>query len=529
MWQRFTERARTTIFYAQEEAGKLGENYVSTEHLLLGLVREGDSVAARILHRIGISRDRIRVEIKRQVAGGEARSGEDMQLTPRAKRVIDLAYDEARMLDNNYIGTEHLLLGLIREGEGVAGKVLTMLGADMERTRKEVVILQEGTKEGKPSRTASSPSTAQVSDFAKAVVNFVEGYEAMAFGDPAPSLEGETTQAQSPPLGNKPSQRMAPPAKGRSDLYDVLGETRLRGRDILGIETLTAEEINLVLDVAARLKTHKFDETQTLFAKGQTLAMLFEKPSLRTRVTFEAGMTQLGGHAIYLEGRLGVRESVPDVARNLERWVDGVMARTFDHHAVLELAEYAQIPVINGLSDREHPCQAFADFQTLAERKGELAGLTLTYVGDGNNVAHSLLLLASKIGTHFRLACPEGYAPDPQIWQAALGFASETGAKLTLTHDPAEAVQNADAVYTDVWASMGQEDETAERAEIFAPFQVNAALMAHAKPDALVMHCLPAHRGEEITAEVLDGPNSVVFDQAENRLHAQKAILALVL
>ena len=325
------------------------------------------------------------------------------------------------------------------------------------------------------------------------------------------------------------SQRMAPPARERSDLYDILGETRLRGRDILGIEPLTQDEIRLVLDVAARLKSHKFDETQTLFAKGQTLAMLFEKPSLRTRVTFEAGMTQLGGHAIYLEGKLGVRETVPDVARNLERWIDGIMARTFDHQAVLELAEYAGIPVINGLSDREHPCQAFADFQTLAERKGDLAGLTLAYVGDGNNVAHSLMLLAAKVGTHFRLACPEGYEPDAQLWQTALGFASETGAVLTSTHDPAEAAAGADAVYTDVWASMGQEDEAAERAQIFAPFQVNAALMARAKPDALVMHCLPAHRGEEITADVLDGPNSVVFDQAENRLHAQKAILSLVL
>ncbi len=224
-----------------------------------------------------------------------------------------------------------------------------------------------------------------------------------------------------------------------------------------------------------------------------------------------------------------MRETVPDVARNLDRWIDGIMARTFDHQAVLELAEYAGIPVINGLSDREHPCQALADFQTLAERKGELSGLTLAYVGDGNNVAHSLMLLAAKVGTHFRLACPEGYEPDAELWQTALGFASVTGAILTLTHDPAMAVRDADAVYTDVWASMGQEEEAAARAQIFAPFQVNAALMAHAKPDALVMHCLPAHRGEEISADVLDGPHSVVFDQAENRLHAQKAILALVL
>ena len=321
---------------------------------------------------------------------------------------------------------------------------------------------------------------------------------------------------------------MAPP-QGLSALADVLGETRLRGRDILGIEELTQEEILLILNVAARLKAHKFDATQTQFAKGQTLAMLFEKPSLRTRVTFEAGMTQLGGHAIYLEGRLGVRETVPDVAHNLNRWIDGIMARTFDHQSVLELAANAGIPVINGLSDREHPCQAFADFQTLAERKGALPGLTMAYVGDGNNVAHSLMLLAAKVGTHFRLACSEGYEPNPELWQIALGFAAETGAILTLTHNPAEGVKNADAIYTDVWASMGQEDEAAERAQIFAPFQVNAALMAHARPDALVMHCLPAHRGEEISAEVLDGPQSVVFDQAENRLHAQKAILSLVL
>ena len=537
MWQRFTERARSVVFYAQEEAGNLGENYVSTEHLLLGLVRENDSVAARILDRLGISLRRIRSEIERQVVRGESRVGQDMQLTPRAKRVIDLSYDEARALDNNYIGTEHLLLGLIREGDGVAGKVLTLLGADFEQTRQEIIRLQEGVKKAakdkSPSETASRkvPLNTVLDDFKEAIVAFVESYNPKPLSGVLPkSEESELTtgQTQSAIASGSPSQRMAPP-RGHSSLADVLSETRLRGRDILGIEHLTQEEIHLVLDVAARLKAHKFDETQTQFAKGQTLAMLFEKPSLRTRVTFEAGMTQLGGHAIYLEGRLGVRETVPDVARNLDRWIDGIMARTFDHQAVLELAEYAGIPVINGLSDREHPCQAFADFQTLAERKGELKGLTLAYVGDGNNVAHSLMLLAAKVGTHFRLACPKGYEPDAPLWQAALGFAAETGAVLTLTHDPVEAVQDADAVYTDVWASMGQEEEAAERAQVFAPFQVNAALLAHAKPNALVMHCLPAHRGEEISAEVVDGPQSVVFDQAENRLHAQKAILSLVL
>jgi ornithine carbamoyltransferase len=319
---------------------------------------------------------------------------------------------------------------------------------------------------------------------------------------------------------------MAPPP---SPIADVLTQHALRGRDILGIEDLTRDEIVLVLDVAARLKANKFDATQTQFAHGQTLAMLFEKPSLRTRVTFEAGMTQLGGHAIYLEGRLGVRETVPDVARNLDRWIDGIMARTFDHKTVVDLAEYAGIPVINGLSDREHPCQAFADFQTLAENKGRIEGLKLTFIGDGNNVANSLMLLAAKVGTHFTLACPPGYEPDPEIWKIALAFAAETGAKLVLTHDPKAASEGADALYTDVWASMGQEEETAIRAKAFADYQLNRTLVDLAKPDVIVMHCLPAHRGEEISAEVLDGPRSVVFDEAENRLHAQKAVLSLVL
>jgi len=321
---------------------------------------------------------------------------------------------------------------------------------------------------------------------------------------------------------------MAPPI-GPSPIADVLDQHALRGRSILGIEDLSLEEILLVLDVAARLKANKFDATQTLFAQGQTLAMLFEKPSLRTRVTFEAGMTQLGGHAIYLEGRLGLRETVPDVARNLERWIDGIMARTFSHQTVVDLAEFSDIPVINGLSDREHPCQAFADFQTLVEQGKSLKGSTLAFVGDGNNVAHSLFLLAAKVGTNFRMVCPEDYKPDAELWETALGFAKVSGAELIVTHNPLTGVDGADAVYTDVWASMGQEEEAAERAEIFAPFQVNAALMQAAKPDAIIMHCLPAHRGEEISDECLEGPQSVVFDEAENRLHAQKALLSLVL
>jgi len=324
------------------------------------------------------------------------------------------------------------------------------------------------------------------------------------------------------------SQRMASPS-GKSIIGDVLEQQLLRGKDIIGIEQLSAEELLLILDVATRLKVSKFDETQTLFAKGQTLAMLFEKPSLRTRVTFEAGMTQLGGHAIYLEGKLGVRESASDIAKNLDRWVDGIMARTFDHETVIALADNADIPVVNGLSDKEHPCQALADFQTLLEHKGTLKGIKLAYVGDANNVANSLLLAAATLGTDFAIACPFNYQPNATIWVKALEKAAVSGAKLTLTHDPIEAVSGADAIYTDVWTSMGQEEESAKREKAFADFQVNDALVAHAKSDAIVMHCLPAHRGQEISASVIDGPQSVVFDQAENRLHAQKAILSLIL
>lgn len=324
------------------------------------------------------------------------------------------------------------------------------------------------------------------------------------------------------------SQRMSAP-QGRSPLNYIFASDQLRGRDIIGIEQLSKEELLLVLQVARDLKLNKFDGTQTQFAKGQTLAMLFEKPSLRTRVTFEAGMTQLGGNAIYLEGQLGLRESVPDVAKNLDRWLDGIMARTFDHDTVLQLAAHANIPVINGLSDREHPCQAFADFLTIQEHKGAFDGLKLAFVGDGNNVVNSLMLFAAKLGMHFSIACPRGYEPVKDLWDLTLSIAAETGSDIVLTHDPVEAVRDADAVYTDTWVSMGQEDETEKRLKDFDGFQVNADLMAEAKPDAIAMHCLPAHRGHEITDDILDGPQSVVFDEAENRLHAQKAVIALTL
>lgn len=299
-------------------------------------------------------------------------------------------------------------------------------------------------------------------------------------------------------------------------------------RDLLSIDNYTPEEAAYVLAAAAQLKKHPAQVSQ--LATGKTLAMIFEKQSLRTRMTFETGMTQMGGHAIYLQPSdigLGTREPVKDVARNISRWCQAIMARTFAHQTVLDLAAYATIPVINALSDVEHPCQALADFLTLQEHKGHVKGLKLTYVGDGNNVTHSLLLLAAKLGTHCAVACPKGYEPDEAIVARATAIGKETGANIEIGHDPAALVRDADAVYTDVWTSMGQEKEREERLRIFPPYQVNAELMSHAKADALVMHCLPAHRGEEITDEVIESPQSVVFDEAENRLHAQKAVLAL--
>jgi ornithine carbamoyltransferase len=301
-------------------------------------------------------------------------------------------------------------------------------------------------------------------------------------------------------------------------------------QDLISIDDFSGEELSFILDTAARLKREP--GLVATLATGKTLAMIFEKASLRTRVTFEVGMTQMGGHAIYLQPSdigLGTREPVKDVARNLARWVQLIMARTFRHDTIVELAACAPIPVINALSDLEHPCQALADFLTLREHKGDLAGRTLAYVGDGNNVANSLMLLAAKLGMRCVIGCPAGYAPPAELVARAQAVAAETGASVEITSDPVAAVTGADAVYTDVWTSMGQEAEREERLRVFPSYQLNAALLRHAKPDAVVMHCLPAHRGEEITDEVVEGPQSVVLDEAENRLHAQKAVMALAL
>ena len=294
----------------------------------------------------------------------------------------------------------------------------------------------------------------------------------------------------------------------------------------LSVADWSAEALLALHDRACELKElfRRGERPQTL--RGRTLAMYFEKPSLRTRVTFEAGVTQLGGHAIVLgpeQVGIGTRESARDVARNLSRWVDGVMARTFSHELLEELAREASIPVINGLTDRLHPCQAMADLQTIAERMDPREAV-VAYVGDGNNVVHSLALLAAVLGMQLRIGTPESHRPDVAVMEQVKALSKASGAKVTMTDDPFEAVRDAHFVYTDTWTSMGQEAEAAERRKIFAPYQVNDALLK-AAPAAFVMHCLPAHRGEEITDAVLDGDRAIVYDQAENRLHTQKAIL----
>jgi ornithine carbamoyltransferase len=302
----------------------------------------------------------------------------------------------------------------------------------------------------------------------------------------------------------------------------------MRGRDLLSIVDLTPDELHGVLEMALRMK----QDACAPLLQGKTLALLFEKASLRTRVSFDVAMQQLGGHAIYLSQAdvgLAQRESVADIARVLSRYVDGIAARTFAQSTLEALAKYASVPIINALSDDEHPCQAVADLLTVYERKGRFAGLSLAFVGDGNNVAASLAQGSAMVGMDFAIASPEDYGLPASVLAQAERLASRTGASLRVVADPEEAVRGADIVYTDVWTSMGQEDQRGERLRAFAGYQVNQRLLSLAAPDAIFMHDLPAHRGEETVDEVIDGPQSVVLDQAENRLHAQRAILALLM
>jgi ornithine carbamoyltransferase len=631
MWQRFTERARGVVFFAQEEASLMGTNYVSTEHLLLGMIRDDTTVAVRILNRMGVTTDQIRIAVESQAERGNGNFSSDTQLTPIAKHAIDLAYDEARRLDNKYIGTEHLLLALIREEQGLGGRVLAALGVDLTRTRAEVQALQDNDSGAPQDPTpemarqslvdylfekgyASAEQMEQAKEAQKSSnedlikilleigLNPLHVYEARAHRLGQPFIDVTVYRPDPDALGAVPVEvatrlnvlpvkidgkilyvamsdtndmvaadelRLVsnctvrgvhavpahitdailrnyanpmprnPLAKGSEDALRVLIQAdtaKWRGRFLVSLFDVSAEQISEVLDVAARMKALKRQDKLVYFAHPKTLALLFEKPSLRTRVSFETGMAQMAGHAIYLapsDVGLGVRETVADVAGGLSRWVDVIAARTFKHETVEELAANATIPVINALSDREHPIQSFADLITIQELKGKLGNhLKLAYVGDGFNVLHALLLACAKVGVNLTAACPKGHKPAREYVLEAQRIGAGnggTGARIEVVTDPLEAVKDADVVYTDVWTNMGQEAETAQRKQIFASYQVTAAMLAHAKSDVIVLHCLPAHRDEEITTEVMDAYKTIILDQAENRLHTQKALVALML
>jgi ornithine carbamoyltransferase len=306
----------------------------------------------------------------------------------------------------------------------------------------------------------------------------------------------------------------------------------MKGKDLISIHDLSREEVDQILDTATILKMKQKLGEQYHPLKGKTLGMIFQKASTRTRVSFEVGMWQLGGYALFLSAsdlQLKRGETINDTAKNLSRYLDGIMIRAYSHQDVIALAESSSVPVINGLTDLLHPCQVLSDLFSIREKKQKLENLKLTYIGDGNNMAHSLMFGGAKIGMHVIICSPSGFEPDPEVTRLSRLDAAKTGATITIKDDPLEAVEGADIIYTDAWTSMGKEDEHEERQITFKRYQVNSALLEKASDDVLVMHCLPAHRGQEITDEVIDGPRSIVFDQAENRLHVQKAIMALIM
>ncbi|MHB1688479.1 MAG: ornithine carbamoyltransferase [Ignavibacteriaceae bacterium] len=308
--------------------------------------------------------------------------------------------------------------------------------------------------------------------------------------------------------------------------------SNMKGKSLISLNDLSTEEFRQIFELSASLKSKLKNGAPHRILEGKTLGMIFSKPSTRTRISFEVGIYQLGGIGMYFNQndlQLKKSESIPDTAKVLSRFLNGIMIRTFDHQDVIDLAKYSSIPVINGLTDLMHPCQVLADLFTILEKKKTLKGLKLAYVGDGNNMAHSLLHGCSKVGMNITIASPEGFQPNKEIVQEAVENAKKSGSNVEVLTDPIKAVSNADIIYTDVWASMGQEIEAAKRNEIFKIYQVNENLVKHAKEDYLFMHCLPAHRGLEVVDEVADSPNSVIFDEAENRLHVQKAVMALVM
>ncbi|GAB4454194.1 MAG: hypothetical protein OHK0029_08560 [Armatimonadaceae bacterium] len=473
----FTRNGRKAMLWAQVEAMRRGDMYVEPEHLLLGLMHGENTGALRLVDRMGLTSSQIREAIAVLLAPEAAGARVDTsQLSVSAKKVVEQARRETEATGHDYVGTEHLLMAILRgyeNGVGIKPGLLDSL-AHLHLTCQGAV------------------------DCLRLLMS-------------EPPSERETL---------RPAEPVRPLPAARPGF--------LKGRHLLGIDDLSTEEIRALFELTREIKTGR----SPVNGQGKTLAMLFEKPSLRTRVTFTVGMSRLGGQSLCLskeEVGLGTRESVPDVARCLSRWVDAIAIRTFSDTTLRELAQYANIPVINALTDREHPCQALADFYTILESRSETRGMKLVYVGDGNNVAISLMLLAPRLGTHFTLCCPPGYEPASDLVERATEMAKANGTNFEISHEPLVAADDADILYTDVWTSMGQEAEAKKRKKEFSGFAINAEMIREAKDDVLVLHCLPAHRGEEISDEVMDGPFSGVWDQAENRLHVQQALLAAVL
>ncbi len=468
---RLTERAAAAIHLGYEDAERRGQSWFGPANLLWGVLQDPKAVAVAMLEAVGVERAVLQARLDGLLGADHGGGAEQLQLSPGTRRALELAYAEASQRSCKYVGTEHLLVGVAMEG-GNAAELLASLGATVDRLRAALDALE----------TRTAPGSA-------APYEEVKGW-----------MDGDMQS--------------------------------LRGRSILSMADLTPEQLQGILQKAEEFRQARLEARTLVDWKGRkSLALLFEKASLRTRVTFELGMRELGGVPIVLgpaEVGLGKRESVGDVARNLDRWVTAVAARVFDHNTLLELHRCSSIPIINALSDIEHPCQTLADLQALQQRKGRLDGLRIAWVGDGNNVLHSLMLGAAMLGASVIAACPAGYEPDPKIVSVARERA-RGGATIEIVNDPEQAVAGADAVYTDVWVSMGAEAEAEQRRAVFAAFRVTPDLMSQAAPNAVFMHCLPAHRGEEVTDAVLDGPASIVLDQAENRLHAQKALLALLL
>lgn len=471
----FTRNGRKAMLWAQVEAMRRGDGYVEPEHLLLGLLHGEDTGALRLLYRMKLDSGKVR-DLVAQKLGPEAGGTrvETSQLSPSAKKVVEQARRETEATDDDFVGTQHLVLAILR---GAAQ------GIDLKGGLFDVL-----TEMGLTHQAAT------------------EALNRGPLEPPAPA-----------PLP-KPTPPMARPARPGF----------MKGRSLLSVNDLSTEEVRGLFAMTRDIKSGRAFDT----GAGKTLALVFEKPSLRTRVSFASAMTRLGGQHVYLsrdEVGLGSREPVADVARVLGRMVDAIAARTFADETVRGLAEHAGIPVINALTDREHPCQALADFYTILERRSETAGVKFVFVGDGNNVAVSLMLLAPRLGTHFTLACPPGYEPPAEIIEQTKILARAHGTGFEISHDPVGAADDADVLYTDVWTSMGQETEKEKRLADFAGYQIGPELIREAKDDVTILHCLPAHRGEEITDDAIEGLHSAVWDQAENRLHVQQALLAAVL